>query len=177
MTVTKANPAHRSCIRTLVGEGGGVVGSIYHVRMGGLKGVLRFCQWIGLIPRNIRVIDLETEFHNGSFLGTTNAPAGQALSTGARIRMNYFKGWGLERLLDFHREAVAAYVVANDTQPVLHDSIATVIESHQRMNYLKAAHRASVGGLTKEELRAMGGALVTDRLIDEVYRQVKEPRR
>ncbi len=171
LTVTQSIPAYRTCIRVFVGEGGRVTGAIYHVR---LKGLLRVFQWIGMIPRNLRVIDLETEFHNGTFLGATNAPTGHELSNGPRVRMNHFKGWELDRLLKSHREAIAAHALANNTRPVLLGSMGSVIESQQRMNFLKAVHRKSVGGITRDELRALGGVLVANDIIDEVYRQVKD---
>lgn len=170
-TITKANPARRTCVRVFVGEGGRVTGAIYHFRLRGLE---RLFQWIGLIPRRLKVIDLETEFHNGVFIGTTNAPTGHELTNGPRVLMRYLKRWDFARLLKAHNDRVTEYLLANNARAVLLGSMESVIASQQRMNFLKAAHRRSLGGVSREELRALGGAHVGDEIIDEVYRQVRD---
>lgn len=169
-TVTKANPSNRTCLRVFVGDGGQIQGGAYHFK---IRGWGRVFQWIGLVPRKIKVIDLETEFQNGVFVGTTNAPTGQALTHGPRILRQYHRGAGVERLLEIHRERVKKHALENNTAIVRVGTIDALIESQQRHNMVEALHRKSVGGVTREELTALGGPLVTEEIIDAVYRDIR----
>jgi len=171
LTMSQANPSYRTCLRVFVGEGGRIMGALYHIRFRGWGRVL---QWVGLIPRQIKVIDFETEFLNGVFVGTTNAPTGQGLSHGPRVRREYHRGARFERLLEFHRQRVKEHVLKTNTAVALTGSLDAVLESQQRLNMLEALHRKSVGGVTKEELTALGGPLVTEEIINEVYQQVRD---
>lgn len=171
-TATKANSSYRTCLRLFVGGGGQIQGAVYHIK---IRGWVRALQWFGLIPRRIKVIELETEFQNGVFVGTTNAPIGHALNTGPRILRQYHRGEGLERLLEIHRRRVREYSLKNNTAVVLVGSMDGVIASQQRHNMLEALHRKSVGGVTREELAALGGPLVSENIINEVYKDLRGP--
>jgi HAMP domain-containing protein len=171
LTLTRANPSQRTCARVFVGGGGQIQGAVYHLK---IRGAARLFQWIGLIPRQIKVIDLETEFQTGVFIGTTNAPIGHALTHGPRILRQFHRGAGLEQLLEIHRRRVKEHALTNNASVVLVGTLASVIESQQRHNLLEALHRKSVNGLTKEELAALGGAWVSENVINEVYREVRD---
>ena len=168
VTVTRQNPSFRTCLRSFSGDGDCVSAAVYHVRP---KGLLRVLQWIGLLPRSMRVIDLETEFSNGTFVCTTNVPAGQQILTGPRVQMTYRKGWSVGPLLQLHRQAIAAHGAASATQPVRVGSMEATLEMQQRLQTAKAIHRKA--SITRESIRAMVGPAVADSVIDDVYRQLK----
>jgi len=64
------SPNFRACIRALRSQVGHIVVGIYDVHM---KGFMKLSQFVHLLPHNMRTIDLETEFSNGTFLTISTA--------------------------------------------------------------------------------------------------------
>ena len=69
VTVSQTKISHRTFIRVLLSSDRTIMGACYQFP---LSWLVRLFQWIGLAPKGGKVIDLESELSDGSFLVTTN---------------------------------------------------------------------------------------------------------
>ena len=141
-------------VRTMLSRDGTVMSALYHPRIKRLG--LRLLLWL-LRKLPGKVVDMETEFSDGSFVVTSNAEAAAAIALPALVSAAYLPSRATA-LAVHHRHAarVAAHLAARPG--VAPKSIATqaeLIASQNRMNAIKAAYRGEVGGVTREELERL----------------------
>ncbi len=138
-------------IRALLSKDGTVMAALYHPRIKSL--LLRFLLWV-MRKSPGKVVDMETEFSDGSFVVTSNAASAAAIALPALIAAEYLPVTA--RVHDVHQrhtERLAAHL--QQRSGVTTRSIRThdeLIASQNRMNAIKAAFRGEIGGITKDEL-------------------------
>lgn len=141
-------------IRSLLSRDGTIMASLYHPRIKGL--FIRFVMWI-LRQTPGKVVDMETEFTDGSFVLTSNAASAAAMELPSLISGEYhpFKTTAHE-IHQRHLLRVAAHL---ESRPgvtartiTTHDEL---VASQNRQNAIKAAFRGEIGGITREELERL----------------------
>ncbi len=138
-------------IRTLLSKDGTVMAALYHPRIKPL--LLRLLLWV-MRKSPGKVVDMETEFSDGSFVVTSNAASAAAITLPELIAAEYLPITA--RVHDVHQrhtERVAAHL--RQRSGITTRSIRThdeLIASQNRMNAIKAAFRGEIGAITKEEL-------------------------
>ena len=156
LTLTETHPNMRTFIRCMISADGTISGGIYDVE---LKGWMRLLQLIGLLPRKLQVLDLETEFNDGTYLCTSNSKGLDQLDAPPSIRkIQYPQHTDLMDLLNVHRGVLAQWT-AQDPEylPLRISSLEEGLEAQHRMQDLQNSFRKQVGLLTREEARRMAG--------------------
>lgn len=104
-----------------------------------------------------RIVDLETEFLDGTFVVTSNNTVAANLQAPPQIDTLFLpKSTPLQDLLDRHEERVQEHQRRSPravVRPVR--SFEEMIASQHRMERLKAAWRGEIGGVTREELERL----------------------
>ena len=138
-------------IRSLISKDGTVMAALYHPRIRPL--IPRALLWV-LRKLPGKVVDMETEFTDGSFVVTSNAATAAAMDLPALISAEYLPITA--KPLEVHQRHMARLATHLAHRPGV---TARVVETHveliasqNRMNALKAAYRGEIGGVTKEEL-------------------------
>ncbi len=72
VTVTQQTPSLRTFLRAMAGDHGRVIAGFYQVRARGATALL---QWLGILPRRLEVLDLESELADGRWIATSNTEA------------------------------------------------------------------------------------------------------
>ncbi len=138
-------------VRSMISRDGTIMASLYHPRIRTLG--IRLLLWL-LRKLPGKVVDMETECTDGSFVVTTNAAGAAAIDMPALIASEYLPASAnAEAVRVRHAERLTAHLAARPgvTAKVIasHDDL---VASQNRMNALKAAYRGQVGGITREEL-------------------------
>ncbi|MBC7841912.1 MAG: hypothetical protein H7099_06355 [Gemmatimonadaceae bacterium] len=142
-------------VRTMLSRDGTVLAGLYHPRISRI--LLRVLLWLfRKLPG--KVIDMETEFSDGSFVVTSNATSAAAIDLPATLISAEFLAASVTALAVFHRHAarVAAHLIARPG--VTARAVSTLDElvaSQNRMNAIKAAYRGEIGAVTKAELERL----------------------
>ena len=156
VTATKEFPQMRTFLRVMAGDDGATQLAIYHLKM---RGFFRLLQLIGVLPRNVKQIDLETEMSDGSFVVTANAEGVD--TTGAVPRVHRFlhpRDTPAADLLRLHREQVEQATRRDPAlQPVRVRTLDHLIQAQHRLQAMKNAHKASFGYMDAKELRQIAG--------------------
>jgi hypothetical protein len=141
----------RVMIRSMLSSDGIVMAGAYHPRIKFPWRVLLFILRQKVPPKTV---DLETEFENGAFLGTTNVgEAAAAMTQPPMILLAHFPEQSpVEAMLAAHLERVRAYAEMQGVQPRSFSSREDIIASQNRMSALKSLYRNEIGGVTAEEL-------------------------
>jgi hypothetical protein len=159
-------------LRTMLSRDGTIMVTLYHPRI--TKPGLRLLLWL-VGKRPGKVVDMETEFTDGSFVVTSNAAKAGALTLPPLISAEYLAS-GLTALGVFHRHAARVSAHLLDRPGVRARVMASQVEllaSQNRMNAIKAAFRGELGGVTREELEtlSMFGKGIAGQVHDAVVRQ------
>jgi hypothetical protein len=164
-------------IRCLRSANGTVTAAIYHPRIRPI--------WLRVLLFVLRktpgkVVDMETECDDGSFVVTTNAAAAAAIDVPALIETEYLPATArAQDVLQRHSVRVSAHLAARPgVQARVITTHAQMVAMQNRMNALKAAFRGEVGGITKAELdrlTTLGGASQTAAVHAEIV--VEQARR
>ncbi len=105
------------------------------------------------------MVDLETEFSDGSFLVTTNAASAAAMDGPALIRAEYLPvKTGVDELYRRHLDGLSACLREHPNltaRAIL--TPADLVASQNRMNAIKAAFREEIGGISRAELERLAG--------------------
>ena len=138
-------------IRSMLSKDGAIVASLYHPRI--KPRLIRLLLWV-LRKLPAKVVDMETEFDDGSFVVTSNAASAAAIDLPSLISATYMPAHAtVLGVLQKHIARVTAHAA---TRPGIHAkkfrTHSDVLASQNRMNAIKAAFRGEVGGVTKEEL-------------------------
>ena len=160
-------------VRTMLSRDGTVLAGLYHPRIKRLG--LRILLWVfRKLPG--KVIDMETEFSDGSFVVTSNAVSAAAIELPTTLISAEFLPGTVTALAVFHRHAarVAAHLVARPgvgTRAV--STLDELLASQNRMNAIKAAYRGEIGAVTKAELErlSMFGKTVAGEVHAAVVRE------
>ncbi len=151
LTISRAQPKLRTCLRTLLGDSGLIRVSIAYWRP---TGWLRLLAVFRVLPKEIRAIELVSEVGQGQFLCTSNAKGIDQMTMPPEFRTERHSPETEARaLLKRHRERLAALVRSlPHASPVHMANYDDMLASIQRGNVVLSRHRDELGGLTKEEL-------------------------
>jgi hypothetical protein len=159
-------------LRMMLSRDGTIMTGLYHprIRRLGLRLLL-----LVLGKRPGKVVDMGTEFSDGSFVETTNAATAAAFALPALISAE-FMATSVTALGVFHRHTarVAAHLLERPgVKARVMASQADLLASQNRMHAIKAAFRGEIGGVTREELEALSlfGKGVAAQVHDAVVRE------
>lgn len=158
VTISQAHPGMRTFLRNFHGDGGNIQAALYDVPA--LSLTLKFCRLLRLIPRDLRTLDLETEFCDGAFVCTTTAwHVSSAITQPAQIMTAYLpQGTPPDIVLANHRQRLRQYMEMNpQVRPVRASTLLAIRQSQARMQEIKNRHRQSVGWITPGELANIAG--------------------
>jgi hypothetical protein len=152
---TRAYPKLRTFLRVLLGDEGTVVLSLNHMKVRGWAGFLVF---LNSSPRSFRTIGLETEFTDGTFIGTVNSLGADPLESPPGIMCHKMpQNTTFVELLVYHRDAVSKYVEAENVAPVHLETLDELLEFESRHHEITSSFRESRGYVTREEISRMSG--------------------
>jgi hypothetical protein len=140
VTLSRIVPSSRTFIRTMVSADGTIVGCACHVKLQNARG----------FRTEARVIELETELSDGTFVSTSNAWAATRNRPVPGIEAERFpEETPADELLRIHGERLASIVESRshlvDTQL---QTIDDVIRFQRRMQAVAAKHMRSLGHMT-----------------------------
>jgi hypothetical protein len=170
VTATRQYPGMRTFMRVFVGDGGNSMAACYHVKMRGMFGILSL---FGVIPRNMRVVEFESEFSDQTFLATTTAPKKLIGDFPFLTHVCVDPNVSPAEMLARHREEMRRITNERGVQPVRLMSKADMLASQDRLQIMKSAHKKKVGYVTRDDFAGMaGGKLSTaqTKLVDEFER-------
>ena len=154
----------RVLLRTMVSQDGQVIAGIYHAKQKSI--------WLRILVHGLRwapgrIVDLETEFLDGSFIATSTATLAGKLDLPAVISREFLAAdTPISTLLARHRERVEQ----RGLEPRLLHTLADILAAQERQQQLKAAFRRGHGP-TREELLRCGAP--TAELADQVFEEIQ----
>jgi hypothetical protein len=156
LTLSKVYPELRTFLRVFVSHDGSIAAACYDINP---RGWMKLAQWVRLMPRNFRTLDLETEFINGAFLRTSNALGKQLMDAPPSISQNLLPDTTtFEDLLNAHSSAIHEWRQADEGfAPKLHRTLDDVIGMQHREQDITNAWRKEIGYVTPEEMKRMAG--------------------
>lgn len=139
-------------IRGLAGDGGRISAGIYHFRT-----LLRRTWRARLLGggKSAKIVDLETELSDGTFLTTSNAASARSMTRPSQILADHLpSGCTPLEVLEAHRRRLADYLAEHpDVEVRRITTLEQVLDQAHRISDLKAEHRRSLGRIvTQEEL-------------------------
>lgn len=142
-TMSRIYPSMRTFIRWMASRDGTVSAGIYHFRMRGWQGVLSS---IGIFPKPVRCVDLETEMADGVFAVTANI-LGRDLSSAVQgiSRVHLPPGSGVGELLAKHAEHVETLAAASGPARAAACTLEGCMEMQHRMQEVKNRAKAGMG--------------------------------
>ena len=150
-TALAGNVLMPALIRTMLSKDGTVMAVLCHARIKGL--LRRLLLWL-LRKLPGKVINMETECTDGTFVVTSNAATAALIELPALISAEFLRARAtVHEVHHRHVTHLAAHLARRPG--VSARSVSTQVElvaSRNRMNALKAAYRGQVGGITREEL-------------------------
>jgi hypothetical protein len=172
VTTARQFPSMRAFLRVMSGDDGSVMAAIYHVRV---SGFIRMMQIIGVVPRQMKMLDLETELSDGSFIVTCNSLGADTTGAVPRVaRFQYARETPPAELLDLHRQQVQQALIRDrGLSPRPARTLDDVIAAQHRLQAIKNAHKQKIGYMDRHELANIAGgesATVQD-VADEIERQ------
>ena len=175
VTAAEASPNMRAIIRVLVSGDGTVGVGLYHARV---FSWWRIVQWFGAIPRNLRMYDVGTELSSGVHVCTSNTLGADATSPVEDIdRHQYPRQTPLDQLLHYHQNHVQAALQADpDAEPIRMRTLKDVLDSQNRAQLLKNAHRQAFGYIDSDEIAHTDGGRLTrsGRALAEAIERAKQ---
>lgn len=173
ITLTRVHPNMRTFLRWLRSPDGAVCAAIYDVKP---RGWIRLIQRLGLVSRDLRTVEFQTEFANGEFMATVAAdPSNLLRETPGIHRLRSPRGTPCLRLLELHEAMLAQFREEHpDLTPVPCFSLPDMIESEERMRIARHAHREATGYLTREEMRSISHPRLRktgDAVMDEIEKR------
>jgi hypothetical protein len=154
-TISGKLATRRTFIRGLTDDESVGVG-IYNFQLSG------WARWAVPFMRNLRVVDVGSEFSDGRFLTTTNAWHARHVRLPPEIDTAFHRSdTSVETLLREHRTRLRAYLERNpNSKPVVSATLQDEFASVQRSAQHKAEFRAQLQyHMTRDELRALAADL------------------
>lgn len=159
----KSAPWMRSVLRAFLSSDGTVMGAVYNVR---LLSWYRVVQLIGVISRDMRTTEFETELSDGSFVSTSNATdAGKTSEFPGLSRKFFSKSTLPSELYANHREHIREIIFERPgvTLLVLR-SFEDLCAAQDRQNQLKSRHRNSANfDMAAEIAKVVGKPLTAEQ--------------
>lgn len=169
LTLTRQNPGMHTFVRVMSGDSGRITAGIYQVR---LRGPMAVFQWVGIVPRRIRVVELESELSDGRFLVTANTRGLDSTPMPAAVEGERLPlATPLEQQLARHRRRLEATLAASPGLEVrrvgsLNEALAAQHRQQELKNQVMGDREALV-----ETIAGQPGLRDAKRwLIDEVRR-------
>lgn len=172
LKATRSYPRMRTFLRCFISQDGLVMAAVYHVKMRGLPGVMAL---LGLLPKDIRTCDFETEFKDGTFLATSNGKGVNRLATCTGIDAHLLEpATAIETLLARHRQELERHVKELGREALCMHSKEELLASQDRQEALKVAFKTQRGYLTQEDFERIRGKKLSapqQELVDEFTKQ------
>lgn len=166
LTVRSRSSAPRTFSRKLLAGDGTMLAWLYHFipplasRAKGAK--------------EMKVLDLQTQFENGCFVTTSNAESVGKLSQPPQIQGLYMAaGTSQEVLLETHKKCIAEFATKSGTPPVSLKNLEDVQRSSETLQRLKAEYRRQTG-LTNDELKRLGGVSANDKMVTMLSEEIRK---
>jgi hypothetical protein len=141
--LTRYDLSLKTCIQTYRSGEGTTSAGVWHVHPG------------PKMPKDVKVIELESEFSDGYWITTRNNATSHMKPDPAHVTETIAPDASLAELIQKHREAVQRYASTHPSANlVTFSSLADVISSQTRQAIQEAAYRKKIGGVTESELQA-----------------------
>src|SRR5712692_4389490 len=167
LTFRRTSKGNRTLLRTMLGRDGTWITYLYHFKPAGLAQALA--------ANGFKILELQTQFANGTFVCTSNAEeAGKLDSPPGVEALRLPANSSLDAIVEAHAQRVSAALAANPGVAALRMS--GLDEVHRAQNILqgiKAAFRRNVG-ITKQELERLAGNRLGAQQIDALYSEVEK---
>ena len=135
VTLTAQMPHMRTFLRCMLDHDGSVMAGFYHVV---LRGWQRVFQWIGLIPRRIQTLDLETELADGTWVVTSNIEGLDTTQDQPEVIWQRLpQDTPYPEVLRAHREQVARVLAETGLEPRRHADLADMLAAADRLQALR----------------------------------------
>ncbi|MGD8452267.1 MAG: hypothetical protein PVJ57_10650 [Phycisphaerae bacterium] len=172
VTVNAACHVVRTYIRTMLADDGTTAVSLYDPRRAPEPGQPA----VEAVTKLGGVADFGTDFTDGTFIGTSNAPDADVWELPPQMQTEHLGADAtLTELIVRHAERVVQYADERpDAHPVVFHSLEDVLASAQQTQAVRAAHRRSLGMITREELRRLAGG--RQGFADELYAEIQRLR-
>ena len=171
LTVTQNNPNMRTCIRYFSNKQGTVNVSCFHVNFGN---VAKFFSLFRKNPTDIKSIELETEFTDGSFILTNNLlESSKLIDYPDTIEVfKYTASTPISALLEAHIQKIEA--TKKEMREV--HSIGDIIDVSDRMLAIKNRYMKSKGYADREMYKQINNGKLSrkDEQFIKVLEEVKE---
>ena len=176
VTATREFPQMRSFLRVMSGDEGAVMAAIYHVK---LRGLFRLMQFFGAVPKQLKMVDLETELSDGTFIVTCNSKGADTTGAVPKIaRFQYSIETTPEELLRLHREQIQqAQIREPRLVPVPARTLNEVLAAQNRLQEIKNAHKQKMGYMDQRELQNISGGEWSPQMqevADEIERRKRQ---
>ena len=176
VTATREFPQMRSFLRVMSGDEGALMAAIYHVR---LRGLFRLMQFFGALPKQLKMVDLETELSDGTFIVTCNSRGADTTGAVPKIaRFQYSIETTPEELLGLHREQIQqAQIREPGLVPVPARTLNEVLGAQNRVQEIKNAHKQKIGYMDQRELQKISGGEWSPQMqevADEIERRKRQ---
>jgi hypothetical protein len=131
----------RTATRELAAADGVLTAAIWQVKVRGWRRLLALA---GMVKGDVRVVDVATEFSDGTFVATANNRGLDFSSDVPGIeRLRFANETPIEEMVASHRQRVAEYLAAHpETQPVRLRTARELRQSVTRAHELKCAEMA-----------------------------------
>jgi len=167
LTFRRTSKGNRTLLRTMLGRDGIWITYLYHFKPAGLARALA--------ANGFRILELQTQFANGTFVCTSNAEAaGQLDSPPGVDALRLPANSSLDAIVESHAQRVSAALA--DKPGVAALRMGGLEDIHRAQNVLqgiKAAFRRDVG-ITKQELERLAGNRLGAQQIDALYSEVEK---
>jgi hypothetical protein len=169
VTVSSVWPRNLAVLRGFVGDHETTMAAAYHLR---IFGPVRVLQVLGVIARNLRTIEFETELSDGTFVTTANDAVSNK-STGYPFidRQQFQPDTPLRQMLESHRARLAAIVASRPgVEPVRIHNYTDYRAAQDRVHLLKSAHRRSPDFDYRAEWQKVAGRPLRpdeERMVDQ----------
>jgi hypothetical protein len=129
ITYSYSNPQYKIFVRNMLSEDGSIMAGMYHLKMNFLQ--------------NMKILDLETEFSDGTFLMTSNASTAGWVSWPPQIKAEFLPGkTSFPDLFNRHQYKLSELSYSHPEKVSLKlTTIQDVIASQNRMNVIKYQFR------------------------------------
>ncbi len=162
LTFRRTSKGVRTLLKTMAGHDGKWLAYLYHFKPPGRPG------------GGFKILEVQSCFSDGTFVCTSNAEAAGKLDSPAGVdALRLPAATSLDEVLNSHARRFTEAVNARPNSPPR--SLASLPEVHEAQNELqrmRAAHRQQTG-ITREELRRMGGDRLCPAQLDELHAEAE----
>lgn len=154
VTVNSTLPEEcRTFIRVAISSNQTTIAGIYHIPSKKGSWLIRLILFLNRSPKSY-VIDLETEFSDGSFLVTSNAAgSAQIKHEISNLHQQIFPAnTAIEILYNAHQKALQDRIKPGSVEPLIVQAVRDVENFQHRLHILKSSYRQSIGFLNSEDI-------------------------